>query len=426
MIARKIRTETYFWSLLLVVVTLPFTKHYNSLAIGLMVFASLFTNSWKEKVKHVKDQPWVWLFVAYWLIHATALIYTENIKSGMFVLEKKSGMWVLPLILVSAVPLAKEKLHRLLMAFVIACTAGLTVCLVKGLYWWWFRQSDEYLFYHGLSNTIGIHAVYFSVYLAVSVLILLLAILPNRNFSTVLVYCWMGYLLVGIFMLASKTIILTLLVPGSIFLLIYVLRKRQYKRFGIYMGVVLFTIFLLFVIPKTRERFQQLFETEFHVLELSSYRYDTPFSGLSLRMVIWKYTFHILNDHHAWIIGVGPGDSQDLLDSKYKEVGIYTGNSNIGDHGYLGYNAHNQYLQALLDTGIIGLALLLALLVLLLREALKRNDLLLLSFVVLFMFFLLSESALEAHHGSVFFTLFAVLLLINGRNNREIAKSSAD
>lgn len=420
------KPDIFFLGLALVCISLPFAKHLNSLAIGALAVSWLFSSSWKNKLANFRKNRWVWLFIGYYLLHLLGLAYTENTKAGLFILEKKSGMWVLPVLLASATPLSKRRFQQLLMLFVIACTIGISICLGKGLYWLLIHDNDQFLSYHALSKTIGIHAVYFSVYLSFCVFILLrfltdaplqLSVWLKRG-----LYLWTAYLMTGIFLLASKTMIIALLLCGSAAYIGYILKEKKYRHFLTYFVLLIISIALIYKIPQTNARFQQLFQTELGVLDLEEYRYDTPFSGLSLRMVIWKYSLRILEEDQHWLTGVGPGDSQDQLDQTYREIGIYTGNPNFGDHGYLGYNTHNQFLQSWLDLGLPGLLLLIAIFVLLFRQSLRFHNDLLALLTLLFLIFCLTESALEAHHGSVFFSLFTTLLLsgegiLNGGKN---------
>jgi len=93
-----------------------------------------------------------------------------------------------------------------------------------------------------------------------------------------------------------------------------------------------------------------------------------------------------------------------VLNDYYTTYGIYTGNPDLGDTGYLGYNFHNQYLEVLVGTGIPGLLILLAILAGIFRA---REKLLLFPFsvyILTFIFFM-TESVLERQAGIVFFTL---------------------
>jgi O-antigen ligase len=72
-------------------------------------------------------------------------------------------------------------------------------------------------------------------------------------------------------------------------------------------------------------------------------------------------------------------------------------------------NAHNQYLETLLDIGWLGLALLLGLLGYGLVWGWRQNKLLALFMLISILAFA-TESYLEAQKGIVFFTLFWTIL----------------
>ena len=77
-------------------------------------------------------------------------------------------------------------------------------------------------------------------------------------------------------------------------------------------------------------------------------------------MILWRFAGEIMRDENAWLTGTGIGSRQEILNSYYIKYGVYTGNPDLGDKGYLGYNFHNQYLEVMVGTGIPGLILLLS------------------------------------------------------------------
>src|SRR5690606_33070311 len=79
----------------------------------------------------------------------------------------------------------------------------------------------------------------------------------------------------------------------------------------------------------------------------------SSYSGLTLRTKIWKNSCEVIKD--SPIFGYGLYKSQEKLMTRYKKVNFR--------RGYLyNLNAHNQYLQTLLDSGILGLSILLVML----------------------------------------------------------------
>ena len=111
-----------------------------------------------------------------------------------------------------------------------------------------------------------------------------------------------------------------------------------------------------------------------------------------------------MDDENAWLTGTGLGSRQQVLNSYYLRYGIYTGNPDLGDGGYLGYNFHNQYLEVMVGTGIPGLILLLFIIAL--KFLMQRGKLFFPSMVyIVLLIFFITESVLERQAGIVFFCL---------------------
>jgi len=134
------------------------------------------------------------------------------------------------------------------------------------------------------------------------------------------------------------------------------------------------------------------------------------FNGVEFRLMQWKLVPEILNERKRWLVGVAPADAQTLLNEKYKQYKFYQGDPNKGDKGYLDYNAHNQFLQCLLQSGIIGLLAFLWVCYELLRLAVKKKNPQLTACAALFILFCFTESVLQTQWGIVSFTLFPMLI----------------
>jgi O-antigen ligase len=121
-------------------------------------------------------------------------------------------------------------------------------------------------------------------------------------------------------------------------------------------------------------------------------------------MILWRFAGEILHDENAWLAGTGIGCRQDMLDSYFLNYGLYTGNPEMGDTGYIGYNFHNQYLEVLVGTGIPGLAIFIAIIVLIFLQDRKKLFFPMLVYITIILF-LFTESMLERQAGIVFFCL---------------------
>ena len=112
------------------------------------------------------------------------------------------------------------------------------------------------------------------------------------------------FLLLNIFFLSSKVVILILLLATNIYV-VRILRKRY--RISSIVAVVLLVnfsfILISFNIPSVQKRFADVIESDFNVIPQERYNYDTPFTGLTLRIVFWKAVTSVLNEENAWFVG---------------------------------------------------------------------------------------------------------------------------
>ena len=88
---------------------------------------------------------------------------------------------------------------------------------------------------------------------------------------------------------------------------------------------------------------------------------------------------------------------------------MYSGDSAKGTRGYLVYNTHNQFLQTLLQTGIIGLVVLIATCLCMLKMAIEQKSRLTIFITIALLAWLFAESPFETQYGIMIFTFFPML-----------------
>ena len=127
----------------------------------------------------------------------------------------------------------------------------------------------------------------------------------------------------------------------------------------------------------------------------------TDVESTAVRILIWKESIKLIENNV--IFGTSAGDANDKLIEAYKREGL---------EGALlkKLNAHNQFLQTFIGTGIIGFVLLfLMTLGALIYSFIKKNYILSL-FSILIIFNFLVESMLQAQAGFIFFAFFFCIL----------------
>jgi len=120
------------------------------------------------------------------------------------------------------------------------------------------------------------------------------------------------------------------------------------------------------------------------------------------RVIIWRSALSIVKNN--LVFGVGIGDGRTELLKEYKKIG----NKDLIENNY---NVHNQFLEILLENGIIGLIFFLAILVCMVTIIFFNKNLLYGMFVIMMLVFFMFETILYRLAGVAFFSLFSFLLL---------------
>ena len=159
--------------------------------------------------------------------------------------------------------------------------------------------------------------------------------------------------------------------------------------------IAIFIGFLILIVslPVTRERFEGLITPKF---EFSEYRID--------RLVIWSTALNYIHDNpRIFLFGNGTGSSNQSMDDAYNKLGIEWDFEQKN-------NTHNQYLNFLLNHGIIGLTILLAYLIFPLLSFRKSGNLLGVAMILVFMYGLVFENYLDRQKGVIFVSLLYSML----------------
>ena len=276
------------------------------------------------------------------------------------------------------------------------------------------RQTNHF-FYHRFVSSFREHAVHVSIMVFACLLILLesgrMGLKLFRQRVHVLL---ISILVTGIILLSSKLVIVF-----SFFTIIYYLGHIKWA----FIVSVIFIALLIFISP-VRARFSDFIPTDAHLLHQTSFSSATYLNGFEFRFLQWSWIPQIIRTDHTWVLGEHPGDAQGTLDEHYRKLGLYQGDGS-SDKGFIGYNTHNTYLEALLQTGIIGLLATLVVIYLLIVSAIRIRSAAYRIMVMLIFCYSLAESLWETQSGITLFCLLPLLLgsLINHGNQKLTAHS---
>jgi O-antigen ligase len=154
------------------------------------------------------------------------------------------------------------------------------------------------------------------------------------------------------------------------------------------------------------------------MLERDKFDPGNYFNGLQFRLLQWRFVPQILSENRAWITGVGEGDAQQLLNDKYVSENMYIGDAQRGGKGFLGYNTHNEFLQSLLETGIPGLLLYVAVTLSLIKMMAQKRRAAFIFIGILLLAYSFSESVFESQYSSIIFLFVPLFFFQDERNDR--------
>jgi O-antigen ligase len=395
----KIKSTYLQWGYnlpLLIAFFLPFGINY---AIFILIWSLCFFafDDVKAGMKRMLSNKWNYLLLSFFLIHALDYFFSINKGGALNAIEIKLSFLAFP-ILVGASNYNELQIKKIVISFVSGCVMVSVIDVFRAFYLYFFQDFNAF-FYTEFSYFM--HPSYFAMYLIFAQLIILLfypkwlSHLSNLNikigFMTII-------FLVAIFLCSSKMGLITafLLLPLTFGIILY---NSGYKKTiaGLLLALMIGIAMAYKLFPTPFERIKQAFKVTSSAEAIDK----TDAESTAVRILIWKESVKLIE--HNLVFGTTAGDANDKLVEAYEREGLA---------GALRkkLNAHNQFLQTFIGTGIIGFILLLLMTVgSLIYGFIKKNYLLSL-FSILMIFNFLVESMLQAQAGFIFFAFFFCIL----------------
>lgn len=361
----------------------------------------------KFSIKSILTNKISILLLLFFLIHVITLIQTSNKESGFFDVETKLSFFVFPIVFSFNSDIYIRNKKILLNSFIYGCLGATIICLGHSMYhkiiydapWSYFKYKDL---------SILMHPTYFAMYLCLSIILLIQKLIQSDSKRHKVTYSiLLLFFSYFILLLSSKAGLITL-----IFLVILSIFKNIHLSFKNILLSLIFMIGILVIVFKN-DRFTNMIDSLYKNFILG----NTEMESTNERLIIWGCALKQIKSN--WMFGTGAGDLKFDLAKEYKNIGF-----TIGEENYL--NAHNQYLETLLSTGFIGVAILLAILLYSVRKQHNGNNLIFLSFLIIIIVNFIFESILNNQAGIIFFCLFLCLFGISeiGKNKKNLQRLS--
>jgi hypothetical protein len=400
----------YYLTLSVIATTLFSWLNINSYLIILLLLCRLIDGSPRQALKSAFTNIFFLAYSAIFLIEFAGLFYTHHFFAGWRQMESKATLVAIPFIFCAGPFTDNNGYRKLFTAYCLLLAAICFYCLSMAVVEYHWQQQIDVFFYHQLTSPVGVNAIFFSGYLFVALLFLLFSdfspapVFLNRRPRAAIIRGVRIFLIVfftGMMLLLSSRLLLILLI---IVYIVYFggrwpkMKPARILPFGLL--IILAIGALAFTDNPISRRCREL-SPESVTSSIQPGAANSGINGISLRLFMWRSAFDILRENHAWVFGVSGGDSQDLLDQKYMAAGM--------SQGYLRYNFHNEYVEILVHSGLVGLAIFILAVAVLIVLARSTGTVEAAFTIALVLLLGLTESSLEMQH-TLFLSAFFPLL----------------
>lgn len=375
--------------------SLPLSKAGISLFGILLILVWIVESNFKVKYQAIKENKLIrtiFIFIGFSIL---SILWSSD---TLFALDYLKKYWHLFLIVVIYTSLEKKYINHVFSAFLLAML--ISEITSYGIFFeLWTKEGVPT---HDPSPFLD-HTSY-SALLAFTTFILMYKIMLTTNLK------WRVFYLLYFFTAVSNLFINGGRTGQVIFFLGIVIIgflniRCKFKAIGItFLGTVLFFMGAYTVSPVFKSRMNDT------LLDMQKMVFEDDYTGsLSARFALWKIGSE--NFFHSPLIGTGIGDEALYSQEDIKKYELEFFVSTNGTFYYVDY--HNAFVQYLVQLGIIGFSLFLAIFYLILRLKIKSlvyNNLKLL-FIGLYMLWSMIGLTLHLNTPMVFFVLFVSIFM---------------
>lgn len=339
---------------------------------------------------------------AFFAFYLLSMLWTTDTASGWRNIETKMGFLFITYVIASTRPrLTSTVQDKVLRWFVAGNVSVLILALAIATYYListgsFTRPSpggtfrENYFTYKALAEAF-MHPGYLATYFGFAFFAGVYLYRKKNEKHRKLFIAAALFMFAGIVLLQGRINLIALVLVIGVAAVVIVVRTRAYKWLLVPL-VPLALLAALFILgPKSIKA---------RYLQLPDFSYDisgTDFNSATYRLAEWTGAWKVVEDHP--LAGAGVGDKMPALLEAYREVQFYEGLKER-------FNAHNQYMESLIATGITGLALLLVIISVYAVMSFKSHDWLSLAALAFFCTCMLTESMLERAWAVLLFTLY--------------------
>ena len=344
-------------------------------------------------------------FLIFYLWQITSLLYSRDQSMGWSNVFGRLSIFVFPLIFFNPVEKIRANVFKLLKIFAISTSVYTLSCFGYALFRslsfktgiWVYNPhptDSEWLnYFYGPEFTYSIHPTYLAMFVLISVFISFES-WYNPSEMSKFSYLWiiMGvFLLASIYFISSRSAILASIIMIIVYSVNKIITDSNSRLFWIVSVLI-----MLISLPLIRNNDRvNITLSRFSREKLNLNRQDE-------RIIVWESAWKLIKRNP--LLGVGIGDVRVDLTQEY----LRAGEDKLAKERL---NAHNQFLEVLLEGGVIGFSIFLSVLGFMIFIAISEKNLLYGLFILMMLFFFMFETILVRFAGVAFFSLFSFILL---------------
>ena len=370
--------------------TFGLTPFISSLALALFLIGhAYFPKDWRSK-----NYKLALLFSIPFLIFLYSSIYSYNSYEATKYLIRTSPMVLLPFLIAINTGQFKNLRQFVILFYIYGLFVSCVLSLAIGTYFYSTSGDFQAFLYYDLAEYLSLHPTYYSLYLIVGIILLLFAKIEINGLKII------ALILFSLTLILLQTRI-AYLVLGLLLIIKIInspLKQRLYWS-GLLASIL---VIILFITPPSFKQSKQIFpETSDYSVLIGT----GDENGITQRVWLWKTAWEQIQERVFF--GYGLKSQQDIFKWKvHKEV-----LKNNSDVAYkkaalevARLNLHNQYMQVLYESGIVGLILFVLGASLILYHGIRRKNFIFLLIYGSFLVFLFTENLLDRQMGLYFYS----------------------
>ena len=345
------------------------------------------------------------LFLLFYFCYLIGIIFTSDINTGVFELEKKLSFVIFPLLL----SLKFKKIWSInfaYMGFILATFLVTLYGIIMALSAWLGVGGGNWVYFSTAISPIH-HPSYLAAYLTISTAFAFIGWrekLPFFSLYWIIPFSIFVIVIHGFLQSLSGTLFLLI----AIFTSLLIWLRNKFRRPIFYTIIILMPIIGFIVINSIPSVQNDWKDASSNIIEYSKNpksfleTREQTLSSSSVRIILWTAAFQIFYKHP---FGVGTGNIDEFME---KELIILKQKELTKQN----FNPHNQFLQTAVEIGFFGLLVFFAILFSSIYYGLKYKNYLLIIISSNLLFYSLFESMLQRQSGIIFYCFWICLLIL--------------